>query len=125
MANHIVPAKSRRLSFEEEQLLIKWMRGKTLQFYRAPHRGCLPAAWQDYCEPFPPGVNDRNQWRVKPEPPPDVVYNIRLVWHPLRPHFPRIASVWKGDYPASATDQENLRVVFDGATGQLKKAEVV
>lgn len=79
---------------------IEWFDGRTWQVVRSP-------AW---C--------DDTQYRVKPEPKPDVVRYMAI-------------SATKTDYvetfvpslcPSRAT---NLRLTFDGETGKLKKAEVL
>lgn len=55
------------------------------------------------------------EWRVKPEPKPDVV------------HIRRVGQCIDGDlYMALAqTCAPNIRFTFDGETGRLKKAEVI
>lgn len=85
--------------------------GKTVQF--ASRNG---DAWQDlYCTGsvanFSP--NPHYQWRVKPEPKPDVVQHL-------------ILKIGACSIPTrTQTIHDNLRLTFDGETGKLKSAEVL
>ena len=74
---------------------IEWFDGRTWQVVRSP-------AW---C--------DDTQYRVKPEPKPDVVRYVRAT-----PDAERY-------FVAAPGYDENLRLTFDGETGKLKKAEVL
>lgn len=56
---------------------------------------------------------DSVEYRIKPEPKPDVVEN-----YFARSEFgcPRLAEHW---------ERANLKLTYDGATGELKSAEVI
>lgn len=64
---------------------------------------------------FPPGTDillrKNRQYRLKPEPKPDLTEEYAMV--PLHKR------------PASSDISKNLRLTFDGETGALKKAEVI
>jgi len=96
------------------ELIKAWADGAEIEFYDTrfnEHR------WKP-TGPFPywqPEV----QFRIKSNPRPDVVFYARI----LLPYFdapPRV----DGLCMAQGT-LDNLKFVFDGATGQLKSAEVV
>lgn len=89
---------------------------------KQPHKhAALIKAWADGAEIEYWGVYD-NRWfdatcpdwnpdvkyRVKPEPKPDVVGFCRV-----------------DRFSIDQDDEHNLRLVFDGETGKLKKAEVL
>ena len=56
---------------------------------------------------------DSYEYRIKPEPKPDVV---------------KLSAVYLnefGDYILKSSSKENLKLTFDGETGELKSAEVI
>jgi len=55
------------------------------------------------------------QYRIKPEPKPDVVEQYVAKGH-IKYGGVRVAEHW---------EKENLKLTFDGATGKLKSAEVL
>ena len=65
-----------------------------------------PASYNLYRNPI---TDDTWYWRVKPEKKPDVVKEVTISEHVI---------VWDGLKP-------NLRLTFDGETGDLVKAEVI
>lgn len=60
-----------------------------------------------------PNWHEKHQYRIKPEPKPDVVFgrNAYLDSH--------------GHFFMDLMNKPNLRLTFDGETGKLKKAEVM
>ena len=92
----------------------KWADGAQAQYYAL-------GEWHDMVDE-PIWYRD-TQFRIKPEPKPDNVYELRTYEHTLSnkkngwiiPHF-----AWPTDV-APAT----LRLVYDGETGKLKSAEVL
>jgi len=54
-------------------VLIAWAQGKDVQFQgNGMYR---PSTWTDYTVNCPPGITSQlHEWRIKPEPKPDVVY---------------------------------------------------
>ena len=67
--------------------------------------------WQD--TPNPAWAEDRT-YRIKPEQKPDVVYTTNIKYD----------FGWKW-VNTTSTEIHNLRLIFDGETGQLKSAEVI
>lgn len=67
-----------------------------------------------------PIANPELEWRVKPEPKPDIVTYANVGSYNGK------YSVLTDAYPDKATlTYPNLRLTFDGETGRLKKAEVL
>ena len=96
------------------ELIKAWADGAEIEFYDTrfnEHRWKLTG-------PFPywqPEV----EFRIKPEPKPDTKYWLRTYEHSggsiYTPHFLQPT----GTYPA------NIKLTFDGETGNLKSAEVL
>jgi hypothetical protein len=84
-------------------LIIAWANGAKIEF-----KGQASGEWQD-C-PSQPAWWDDSEYRIKPEPKPDVVAN----WN-----------VQKDGIRLIQTAPANLRLTFDGETGKLKSAEVI
>ena len=95
---------------------------------KTPHKHAeLIKAWADgaeieYCDldaPWHirsnPNWLGRGEYRIKPEPKPDVVEKYKADAG-LKYGCVRIAEHW---------EQDNLKLTFDGATGKLKAAEVI
>jgi len=85
-------------------LIIQWANGAQIQYYDA-----IMCRWSD---------NENPKWyeaikfRVKPEPKPDVVVQFHAVDYLV--------------YPAMYFDRiPNLKLTFDGETGEPKAAEVL
>ena len=76
--------------------------------------GEMGAAWA--C----PHWHPRNQYRVKPEPKPDVVlFGCIMMDHPGKARINPIGA------DERKLDSDTCMFVFDGETGKLKKAEVL
>ena len=95
---------------------------------KTPHKHAeLIKAWADgaeieYCDldaPWHirsnPNWLGRGEYRIKPEPKPDVVEKYKADAG-LKYGCVRIAEHW---------EQDNLKLTFDGETGKLKSAEVI
>lgn len=61
-----------------------------------------PAWWADY------------EYRVKPEPKPDISNHIRIMYSPA-----------SGPYFVRRSGPENVKLVFDGETRKLKSVELI
>ena len=86
-------------------VIIAWAEGKEIQW-----RLIGDATWRDRIELGVPAFSDENiQWRIKPEPKPDVVVEVHME-----------KSAW-----SMGCVDPNLRLTFDGETGKLKQAEVI
>ena len=84
-------------------LILAWANGAVIQ--NEYNNGI----WLD--EDFPYWYPDNN-YRIKPEPKPDVIETINL-------SIDEEKLVWK------ALSTPNLRIIFDGETGKPKSAEVI
>lgn len=62
-----------------------------------------------------------NQYRIKPEPKPDVVRFTNLP----NPTWEGEYEKTNGNYSSYKQNHHNLKLIFDGETGKLKKAEVI
>jgi hypothetical protein len=98
---------------------------------KTPHKhAALIKAWADGAEieekhfafkgwrPFSGGYwaeNDDWEYRIKPEPKPDVV---RWVWATEKLGVDNSKNVY-------TTKEPNMKITFDGETGELKSAEVL
>ena len=86
-------------------VIIAWANGAQIQYYDAIMR-----RWSD---------NENPKWyeeikfRIKPEPKPDVVEYYSIGKHHV---FCAIGDSW---------EKPNLKLTFDGETGELKAAEVL
>ena len=83
-------------------VIVAWAEGKEIQFKYWND-------WIDWAEKGSPNFHERTEWRIKPEPKPDVVEEC----------FARAGSFQWYLY------KPNLRLTFDGETGKLKQAEVI
>ena len=97
------------------ELIKAWADGADIEHFSIPAQMWMYTA--------NPAWNPDNQYRIKPEIKPDVVYELRTYEHSfsnknyglLMPHF-----AWPTDVSPA-----HLRLTFDGNTGKLKKAEVI
>jgi hypothetical protein len=86
--------------------IIAWAGGEEIQYYDA-----IMCRWADDKNPK---WDEETKFRVKPEPKPDVV----VQYYADKNNY----SV----YPAMYFDRiPNLKLTFDGETGELKSAEVL
>lgn len=78
----------------------------------------------------PPGGNtsplwlDNAEYRIKPEPKPDVIY-VANVGKTHNMYSPIIRASYQDSEPSSCTVGMNVRLTFDGETGKLKKVEML
>jgi hypothetical protein len=85
-------------------LIIEWANGAQIQYYDAIMR-----RWDDTKNPV---WNETIKFRIKPEPKPDVMVQFHAVDYSV--------------YSAMYFDRiPNLKLTFDGETGELKAAEVM
>lgn len=90
------------------ELIKAWADGAEIQFYDV-----LTDSWKD-CKGDVFLWNLTVTYRIKPEPKPDVVYTTNIKYD----------FGWKW-VNTTALEIHNLRLIFDGETGQLKSAEVI
>ena len=74
--------------------------------------------WREAHDFLNPLTHPQLEWRIKPEPKPDVV---RYLW--ASPDSGWCTRV--GNYTYPATTPTNLKIILDGETGKLKSAEVL
>ena len=86
------------------EVIKAWADGAEIQWFE-------DYAWHDWVWSHAPAFMHHDEYRIKPEPKPDVVDVVRLSYYA----FVHI------DYGGPA----NIRLTFDGETGKLKKAEVL
>lgn len=94
-------------------LIKQWADGATIQ-YRAQ-----VAEWTD-CIRNIPAWSTKHEYRVKPEPKPDVVR-----YACLDIDCNNKVTARSNFFSVSALRCDNLKVVFDGETGELKDAQVL
>jgi len=83
------------------ETIVAWASGKEIQY-------CWEGKWRDYKELFSPCFTEAQTWRIKPEPEPDVVVELKAF-----------------DGEAWISCDPNLRLIFDGETRKLKRAEMI
>ena len=93
------------------ETIVAWAEGKEIQ-WRLYGLDGLDGVWRDRIELGVPAFSDGEiEWRIKPEPKPDVVREYGLSY------FDGIVF--------NEESKRNLRLTFDGETGKLKQAEVI
>lgn len=90
--------------------IVAWAKGKTIQRNFSPVDG-----WEDWTSKKSPSWHENAEYRIKPEPKPDLIKYI--VTEAISEGVCR----WDSATYAYA----NLRLTFDGETGRLKSAEVL
>lgn len=88
------------------ECIVAWASGKKIQW-----RNTSLNQWEDASTP---SWNDRNQYRIKPEPKPDVVLYSQM-------------NVTKGVASTRGWKNfdDNVQFTFDGETGKLKSVEKI
>lgn len=91
------------MKHKHAELIKAWADGAEIQVYNQDWLDCFAPSWCDYLE-----------YRIKPEPKPDEVRYVAC-------------DAWLDEYDVSSSkyDAHNLKLTFDGETGQLKKVEVL
>lgn len=101
---------------ENADILIAWAQGKDVEF-RPDDNGDQWKDW-DYRDP-PPVQSKFYKWRIKPEKKPDVVEYGGIHWKDSNV----VNTIKFGPY--NQNPDNNLKLTFDGETGELIKAEVI
>ena len=86
--------------------IIAWANGAKIQFRAIPH-----APWVD-CAMRPPEWSEAHEYRIKPEPKPDLTVNKAIV-------------CVKGSVYCTVQEPPNASFTFDGETGALKSVEIL
>ena len=98
------------MKHKHADLIHAWADGAQIQYYGGTGN------WENV---DPPLWNGSGEYRIKPMPKPDVVRNITIeatLFH----NEPFVQVFRSGEYVLP-----NLRLTFDGETGNLKSAEVL
>lgn len=90
--------------------------GKKVQWRDTPS-----GPWFDEAGTLTPIAHAHLEWRVKPEPKPDVVGYV-CVNNNTESNYVKLSIAYKC---ARDLSRFNLRLTWDGETGKLKKAEVI
>jgi len=85
------------------EIIMAWASGKEIQFFDSDEN-----QWRDWGYTSCPSFTVTSEWRIKPEPKPDVVVELKAF-----------------DGEAWISCDPNLRLIFDGETRKLKRAEVI
>jgi hypothetical protein len=89
------------------EVLIAWLNDQSIKL-EYKHSAWL--FWQPQDEEVTPITHPKYEWRIKPEPEPDVV---------------RYRCTGGGSGYLVPQPEGNLKLTFDGGTGKLKSAEVI
>jgi len=85
------------------EIIMAWASGKEIQFFDSDEN-----QWRDWGHTTCPSFIVTSEWRIKPEPKPDVVVELKAF----------DGEVW-------ISRDANLILTFDGEDGRLIKAEVI
>jgi len=85
------------------EVIVAWAEGKDVQFKYWDEK-----QWRDWGYTSCPSFTVTSEWRIKPEPKPDVVVELKAF-----------------DGEAWISRDANLRLTFSGEDGRLIKAEVI
>lgn len=91
------------------ELIVAWAEGKTIQGKVAGNIN-----WHDMVNPAWDGIEI--EYRIKPEPKPDLAFYCETYFDG-KPVKTPMHPIW--------LTTDNLRLIYDGETGKLKKAEVL
>lgn len=72
-----------------------------------------------------PNWHENVEYRIKPEPKPDIVAVGILELDVFPSHLYKLGSYHTGFRVSEHWEADNVRVTFDGETGKLKSAEVL
>jgi hypothetical protein len=99
------------------ELIKAWAEGAEIQIYRP--------RWDDWKDDLMPSWEFDFEYRIKPEPKPDVVMYSRVLSvqkHKDGAYYAWVSNAYT-EMPSCKAD--NLKLTFDGETGELKSAEVL
>lgn len=97
------------------ELIKAWANGAEIEYYDNRPR---EHRWIS-CGEYTPSWDARSEYRIKPDPKPDVVRFVSYEWNPENQNT-------IGGIPSNSQSwHSNLKLIFDGETGKLKSAEVL
>ena len=93
------------------ELIIAWVHDQSIKLeFKRPLPG---AEWTFWYSSLTPITNPEYQWRIKPEPKPDLNFYYHVDNETHLPTFP------------TESFHLNLKLTFDGETRKLKSSEVI
>jgi hypothetical protein len=95
------------------EVIKAWASGETIQFKTG-----LSKAWVDLTQNDTPGFHKEYEYRIKPEPKPDIVAYGRTTYCSMD-------GVEFDSFGSSKCTGDNLKLTFDGETGKLKAVEFI
>ena len=99
---------------KHHDLIVAWAKGADIQWYDGSTWITTPH----------PGWATQHSYRIKPEPKPDVIlYGCVVKKHWTE--YEEEGSVFICNIDTLKIKTDNVKFIFDGETGKLKKAEVI
>ena len=103
---------------KHHDLIVAWAKGAQIQW--RPHSSKV---WED-CDFNHPCWAEQHSYRIKPEPKPDaILYGCVVKKHWT--NYEEEGSVFICNIDTLKIKTDNVKFIFDGETGKLKKAEVI
>ena len=98
----------RTMKHKHAELIHAWADGAEIEYLTAYGTWALKehTSWNEY-----------HEYRIKPEPKPDVIDYAYVIKNPMNHSMPNIE--W------TVKKWANLKFIWDGETGKLKSAEVI
>lgn len=97
------------------ELIKAWADGKQIQFRNTPN-----GEWRDVTSSYPSWTSDF--YRIKPEAKPDMVFHAQIDNYKYGQSYNNITLNMLAQ---TLSEQDNIRLVFDGETGKLKAVELL
>jgi len=104
---------------KHHDLIVAWAKGAQIQFYSESKD-----KWIDYDYDTTPMWLSCFQYRIKPEPKPDVVVYGNVEWIDVQDGNLNYRN-FIGFANSNLVATDNVKYTFCGLTGKLKKAEVI
>lgn len=107
---------------KHSELIKLWADGAEIETRNSCHVACpgVGTVYSDWFVITNPAWNSGKQFRIKPASKPDVVFYNHTAIDKTRREYP-IDTPWL----KNRLDHSNLKLTFDGETGELKSAEVL
>jgi hypothetical protein len=103
--------------------IVAWAEGKKIQVFSQYKK-----EWND-CPSPTPAWNSQLEYRIKPEPKPDVVRYARASFTEYSSwsseEHDRNLLLTRTFWSKSKSGSDNVKAIFDGETGKLKSVEII
>lgn len=117
--------ESAKVPHEHAEVIKAWADGAKIQVRPKPAGKYIPA-WLDIPDGEPMFWYSECEYRVKPEPKPDVVRYARASFTEYDPNFPAGNALKTETYwTIHKSGSDNIKVTFDGETGRPKAVELI